>query len=302
MEHGRVPRRRPVGRPGNGNGNFLRGTAPQGQKGDGIYCPQEALIVSIVGNNIWGCAKNGINITDPVGWTITGNNFWKNNGNNNYYDDIRITGSTFQPNGNIVSSNVFQNEVATTTNLGYAIHEINGGQYPINNIYVNNTIPGGSYYKTPGILVQAYANLIANFGNSMQNQNWLLGSSLISGWNGNGANQVSVNNGNSSLASGGQLNLPIAPTFGINSAVGGSGILCITTTRVNYNVQSTRTIYFVNYYGNTSVITSAATQNGSGGGNSFTLSLSSPGTVTYNDTSGNVTDVRMSFVGSLSLN
>ena len=271
------------------------------QRGDGIYAPQSTNIITVIGNTFWGCAKNGINITNPVGWTITGNNFWKNNTNNNYYDDIAIT-STFQCSGNVISSNVFQNDNSSITNPGYAIHEINGGSYPINNVYSDNTIPGGAYYASPGIKIVAYANIMGNFGNNMQNLNWLLGNSNSLGFNGSGAVQINAASGSSGLSANGVLTLTINPTFGQSPGSGGSGILCVTSTRVNYNQQSTRTIYYLNYYGTTAVFTSASSQNGSGGGNSFTLTMASTGVVTFTDTSGQTNDVRISFVGALSLN
>lgn len=70
------------------------------------------------------------------------------------------------------------------------------------------------------------------------------------------------------------------------NAAGFVGTFSVSATRYNYTPQSTRTVYAMACYGSTMTSTQLHTQNGSGGGSAFTLTIPSAGTVRFTDTSG----------------
>jgi hypothetical protein len=264
-------------------------------RGDGILSPQNTTQVTVSGNTFWACGKNGISTTDPVGWSITGNNFWKNNDSDGGYDDIRIIGATFQPNGNVVSGNTFTMDVARTAK-GYPIREVNAGFFPVANVYQSNGIVGAANYLG-GILILNNAKYDGTLGGAAKLY----------------ANVVNVGMGDSpglllcaaggTVAAGGTLDMAInTETFG--GAPGGfAGNLSVSATRSNFPTQSRRTVYNTAAYGTTATFSSATSQDGSGGGSAFTLTMVSNGVVRFTDTSGSGSsiEVRMAFVGAKSL-
>lgn len=266
------------------------------QRGDGIYCPQNATQVLIAGNTFWACGKNGVNVTDPVGWSITGNNFWKNNDNDAGFDDIRITGSTFAPSGNVVSGNTFTMDVART-NKGYAIREVNAGFNPGFNNYKGNALNGGGNYQSPAVLLlgsNEYDGSLGGTGRVRANATEL-GEGALGDPGGLTATQANTVNAL------GTLDLTVNTTSYLGNPGGFAGILTVTSTRLNAATQSRRTVYAVVGYGTTATFTSLATQDGSGGGAAFTVTMASNGVIRFTDTSGQQVGVRMAFYGSKSL-
>ena len=268
--------------------------------GSFVYCPQSALSVIVKGNTIWGCGKHGLDITDPVGWTVSGNQFWKGNVQDNFYDDVRITAVSFQPNGNVVAGNSFLID-ASRTNKGYAIREVNGGNFPVQNTYSSNGVAGGNYVS-PAILVLNNATMIGNVGAGTDSISQILGHALQIGGD-NGSPGGLIANTSADVAAAGTLDLTInTASFG-GQPGGFSGILTVTAVRNNASTQSRRVVYAANGYGTTAVFTSLALQDGSGGGLAFTLTMTSNGVIRFTDTSGSgsTIGVRMAFYGSKSL-
>lgn len=264
-----------------------------------IYCPQTTTSVIVTGNTVWGAGKHGIEVADPVGWVCTGNHFWKGNVQDNFYDDIRITGVAFQPNGNNFSSNGFTIDAART-NKGYAIREVNGGNNPTQNVYNNNTIVGATAYQTPGILVLLAASVLGNTGQGTDDISNALGVAFqFGGANGSPGGLVANNSG--TINASGTLDLTVNTTSFGGSPGGFSGILTVTSTRINAPTQSRRTVYACVGYGTTATFTSLATQDGSGGGSAFTVTMTSNGVIRFTDTSAQQVGVRIAFLGSKSL-
>jgi hypothetical protein len=80
------------------------------------------------------------------------------------------------------------------------------------------------------------------------------------------------------------------------------GILNVSAVRLNFNTQSTRTVYAVVARGTTFTFTSLASQGGVNGGSAFTLTMPSNGVIRFTDTSGSGSNINvsMSFIGSKS--
>jgi len=276
------------------HGNEFDGN-PLLDTGTGVYCPQIALAVSITGNTFWGCDKNGIDVIDPVGWTIAGNAFWKNNAADNFYDDIRITGVTFQPNGNTITGNSHTID-DSRINKGYAIREINGGFDPVGNIYSSNGILGSSGYAIPAISLLGKSTQIGNAGVGSADTITLLNGSVNLHYN----DTIDVA-ANQYVVASGTLNLTVNLDSYAGNPGGFSGILSVSSTRFNAPQQSRRTVYAVVGYGTTATFTSLASQDGTGGGAAFTITMSSNGVIRFTDTSGQDVEVRMRFSGTKGL-
>lgn len=259
--------------------------------GTGVYSPQSSVSVVVKGNTFWGCDKHGIDTVDPVGWTVTGNAFWKNNSADNFYDDVRITGKTFSPNGNVVSGNSHVMDVSRT-NKGYAIREVNDGFNPINNTYSANGVSGTSWYQSTAILVLQTATVIGNSGAGTENLNALQGNSVIFGSGG------AHKNANAILAANGTLDMVINSSTYLGQPGGGAGIVSVSATRSNFATQSRRQVYFLAFIGTNATFTQIGSNvDGSGGGPSFTLTMPSAGVVRFTDTSATPLNVEMSFFG-----
>jgi hypothetical protein len=95
------------------------------------------------------------------------------------------------------------------------------------------------------------------------------------------------------VAASGFLDLPI-------SANGFVGTLSVSTTRTNYTPQSRRQVYAIGSYGTTMTTTLLHTQDGTGGGSTFSLSVVG-GAIRVTDTAGvaNV-DIYIAFSGAFS--
>ena len=274
------------------HGNEFDGN-PLLDTGTGVYCPQSVFAVSITGNTFWGCDKHGIDVTDPVGWTIAGNAFWKNNAADNFYDDIRITGVAFQPNGNTVTGNSHTID-DSRTNKGYAIREVNGGFVPFGNVYSSNGILGSTGYASPAILVLGNSTQVGNAGVDTAHKLKLLAGAIDLVRDGTAA--VSVDK---SVLASGALDLAVNTDTNVFGAPGSFvGILSVNSTRMNYVAQSRRTVYAVVGYGSTATFTLLASQDGSGGGASFTVAMNGNGVIRFTNTSDNDVLVSMAFFGA----
>lgn len=245
--------------------------------GTGVYAPDVTLATVISGNTFWGCDKHGIDITDPVGMTVTGNAFWKNNAADNFYDDVRITGKAFQPNGNVVSGNSHTID-ESRTNKGYAIREVNGGNTPVRNSYTGNGILGSAGYQNPGILT--------------------FGSSLVSGNTGLGMDQVSDSEGK--VGRGVSATVATGGTYDLNVGAGAYvGTLSVSATRSDFAPQSRRSVYTAMSSGAGTAFTLVGVPfDGTGGGASFTITSGGVGLIRYTNTSGNPVNLWMEFNGT----
>jgi hypothetical protein len=258
-------------------------------------------MVSVVNNIIWECDKHGIVAVDPVGWTITGNCFYKGNRLDANQDDIRIVGKTFQPTRNVVSSNAFFNDV-TKTNKGYAIREVNDGFSPTANIYSNNGIQGPTAYLTPSILLLGIAQAQSNSGAPTAGATRDFGNTLFGDTSTGFAPWAGIQRTSNALVdAAGTLDLLINDTTFLGNPGGFVGHLYVTSTRYNAPTQSRRTIYTVLAYGTTAAIASVVNQDGSGGGSTFTITVPLDGVIRFTDTSGQQVAVSMMFVGTRSL-
>ena len=262
--------------------------------GTGIYCPQQALAVTVTNNTFWGCDFSGMEITDPTGWTITGNAFWKNNSADNGSDDIRIVGKTFKPNGNVVSGNTFTMDVART-NKGYAIREFNSGFNPTGNTYNGNGVYGLTGYQSPAFLLLGDNYVVGNIGVSTNRQTALPNRNEV-GTDGVLFTETAL------VSSGGTLDMTVNTDTYLSNAGGFSGILSVSSTRSDAPTQSRRTVYAAVGRGSTATFTSLASQDGSGGGSAFTVTMASDGVIRFTDTAGTGSAVwaTMSFSGTKS--
>lgn len=256
--------------------------------GIGVYSPQSSIAVVLSGNTLWGCDQHGIFTTDPIGWTISGNTFWKNNAGDNSYDDIRIIGETFQPNGNVVSGNTFTID-ESRVNKGYAIREVNNGFDPVSNTYTGNGVIGSTGYNNPCILILSSATVMSNIGVGSESVCRLQGDILKLSSNGINVNKTEI------VAPGGALSLPI-------DSSGFVGILTVSAVRQNFPTQSRRQVYLAFGHAATGSFVLQGTQDGLGGGSTFTVTMVSPGVILVTDTSasGSNIDIRVSFNGTTS--
>jgi hypothetical protein len=230
----------------------------------------------------WTPQRESIRVEDPIGWSIVGNTFWNGNRDNNFLSSILISGVTLAPENNTITGNSFVIDQART-NPGYAIEEFNGGQSPNINSYVGNAVFGS--YQNPAILTIGRPVLAGNNGNQTQNKT-SFGESLL------------IQN-DAFVASAGTLDLSVNTATYLANPGGFAGTLSVTATQSNAATFSTRTVYAAVARGTTFTFTPLATQNGSGGGVAFTLTMPSNGVVRYTDTSGAGVDiiVRMHFSG-----
>ena len=244
-------------------------------RGTGIYCPQQAIACTVTNNTFWGCDFSGMEITDPVGWSITGNVFWKNNDSDQSADDIRIVGKTFQPNGNVVSGNTFIMDVART-NKGYAII-------------------GSAGYQNPAFLLLGDNAVVGNTGVGTANQTTLASENEI-GLDGILLTKTGL------VASAGTLDLTVNTKTYLSNPGGFSGILSVSSTRSDFPTQSRKDIFAVVGQGTTATFNSLASINGSGGGTPFTIAMTTNGVIRFTDTaaSGSSVWATMSFSGTKS--
>lgn len=284
--------------------NFWDGSYASVQTGYGIYSDAGANQVSIVNNTFWACDYHQIYAIDPVGWTITGNTFFKGNDDDDSYDDIRIESKNFPASRNVVSSNAFNNDVSKT-NKGYAIREVNnGGGAPTNNSYIGNVVTTTAAYLAPAINVGSGSNS-SRFGN---NGDFVLKEASPDGML-FGDTQTGINNfcghtvtRNSLVSAGGTLDLTVNDLTFLGNPGGYAGFLIVTSTRYDTVSISRKTIYsVVCRAGTTATLSSIATQDGTLGGATFNITFPSNGVIRFTDTLSQQVAVNMTFVGARSL-
>lgn len=103
------------------------------------------------------------------------------------------------------------------------------------------------------------------------------------------------------VAGSGTLDLTINTDTYFGTPGGFVGTLNVSSTRNNFAIQSRRTTYAVAAYGTTLVATPLASQDGSAGGATFTITMPSNGVIRFTDTVGSDVSVYLSFIGSKSL-
>jgi len=193
------------------NNNYFDGNNGGVVTGIGINAPTAVTATVVTGNTFFYMQKEGIRTIDPIGWTITGNNFYDGNASNTYVSDILIGGNAYTPNGNVIAGNTFEND-GPRSNAAYGIEEYNAGNIPSNNSYVGNSFAG--VYITPAIKVLGTPSVVGNTG---------LGTQFI--------NNVGAFTGNLLLNS--------------NSSFGGAGVLVLPPSTPPTSTFSTGGILYV---------------------------------------------------------
>jgi hypothetical protein len=277
------------------HGNEFDGN-PALDTGDGIRCLQQALAVTITANTFWGCDYHGIWAKDATSWTITGNNFYKNGARDNLlygYDDVRLESNLIPVGGVTVSGNSHLID-DSRTNPGFAVRFVNSGGGNPTQCSVSNNVVQGSY-QSSGFYILGNVQFIGNQPLSVEAERHYSGLELSGSFDGSAIYTVGIRTtSNGQVAGNGTLDLQLTS----GSDYGFVGNLYLTTTRVGSETVSTRTIYTVVGHGTTSTITSVVTQNGSGGGSTFTITNPSAGVLRFTDTSGYYVTAGMTFVGS----
>ena len=259
-----------------GSANYVltsSGTAPQ-------YVAQSTLTV--------GNATNAINVgtTDNTSSSST------------YYPTLVSATSGNNPITTSSTKLSFVPSTGTLTSTNYAgtwSGSLIGLAYGGTNANLT-AVAGGVHYST------ASATAISAAGTS--------GQFLISGGTGSptwtstptasqylfeGGNGVTM--GNYGIPStGGTITLTLPSSF----SAGFAGILVVSSTRYNYTPQSTNTVYSISVHGTTLALTTLQTNNGVGGGSSFTVTVLTANTITVTDTSGNQPYIFVSFFGNAS--
>lgn len=281
------------------HGNEFDGN-PALDTGYGILCLEQALAVTITGNTFWGVDYHGIWAKDATSWTITGNNFYKCGARDNLlygYDDIRLESNTIPIGGVTISGNSHIID-DPRTNPGFAVRFVNGGGGLPDKCSLSGGVVQGSYQST-GFLIIGNVQFIGNQPVTGVPINRIAGSYELTGsFGGADISTTGIRaTQNGQIAGNGTLDLQL--TDGLD--YGFVGHLYVTTTRVGSETISTRTIYTVVGHGTTSTITSVATQNGSGGGSTFTITNPSAGLIRFTDTSGVLVQVGLTFVGTRGL-
>jgi hypothetical protein len=93
------------------------------------------------------------------------------------------------------------------------------------------------------------------------------------------------------IAAGGTLDLTINTATYAGSAGAWAGILSVCTTRGNFVVQATHTVYALVGYGTTFTATPLVTQNGSAGASLFSITSPSAGVIRLTDISASGSDI-----------
>ena len=279
-------------------GNEFDGN-PALDTGYGVLCLQQALTVLITGNTFWGCDYHGIWAKDATNWTITGNNFWKNGARDNLlfgWDDIRLESVTIPVGGVTISGNSHLIDDARV-NPGFAVRFVNGGGGFPDRCSVTGCVVKGSYQST-GFQIIGNVQFTGNQPIVPQASRLVGGSEIVGNFESNAILTAGIRaTSNNQIAGGGTLDIQLTQATADQGFV---GHLYVTSTRVGSGTVSTRTIYTVIGYGTTSTITSIATQNGSGGASTFTITTPTNGLIRFTDTSGVFVLAGITFVGSLS--
>lgn len=268
--------------------------------GYGVLALQQTLAVVIADNTFWGCDYHGIWAKDAISWSITGNNFWKNNAADNFWDDIRLESNVLAVSGCTISGNSHLIDDART-NPGFAVRLLAGaGGAPESNSITGETVKGS--YQSTGFLIDGNNQFTGNVGVLPAANVNTSGTQLTGVVQGNSALYCGINATTNLLVDAlGTTDLTL--NFGSYSGNGSGfvGHLYVSSTRANFPTQSRRQIFTVFCYGTTAAITNVNSQDGSGGGTTFTITVPSSGVLRFTDTSGNQVAVGMTFVGNRSL-
>lgn len=255
-------------------------------RGHGINAESSIIAATIANNMIWGCGKSGLIANDPVGWSVTGNVFWKNNASDAGHSDIQFNGVTIQPSENSVTGNTFVIDDART-NKGYAIKENNAGQNCVNNAYSGNSIRGS--YNRPGIkLTEIEGKKSTCFGNVGVGAESFARGKLYSV-----SESSRIKGDQQDLSPGEHLDLPISP----DGTEGFAGFLTIAAVRFNYNAASTKKVYSAFGSGTSITLTEIGSSNGTGGAMAFTAVGYGNGTIRVTNTSTEIQRVQIQFLG-----
>lgn len=266
--------------------------------GYGILSLLETLSVTISGNTIWGCGRHGIWAKDANNWSITGNNFWKNGKTDDLlygYDDIRLESNLIPTTSVTVTGNSHLID-DTRTNPGFAVRFVNsGGGDPFQCSVIGNVVQGS--YQGSGFYLLGNVQFAGNQPIGIQPQQLYQGYEISGNFEGNAILTTGIRaTANGQVAGGGTLSIQLTT----GSDLGFVGHLYVTTTRLGSATVSTRAIYTIVGHGTTSTITSIASQNGSGGGSTYTITNPTSGTITFTDTSGvSYVTAGITFVGSI---
>jgi hypothetical protein len=254
--------------------------------------------------------KAGVIITDSVGCSIEAN-FLNGNQDGLAYSDVEVVSTSFQTTNLKVSGNFTQTNAKSPT-PGWAIREVNSGFYPAFCNYSGCVIsanyiaplsiatPAGSSQRAAmvGMSGSGIGNVV---GNLKVNTSLEPYQTATDGQIALGDNSLILQTYNNTLAAAGTLDLTVNTETFLGNPGGFAGILCVSATRNNAATQSRRAVYVANAYGATGVFTLlAAAQDGAGGGVTFTLTMGANGVIRYTDTSGQITAVRLTFIGSKS--
>jgi hypothetical protein len=281
------------------SGNEFDGN-PLLDTGYGVLCLQQALAVTITGNTFWGCDYHAIWAKDATNWTITGNVFWKNGARDDIlygYDDIRLESVNIPVGSVTVTGNTHLID-DTRTNPGFAVRfVVTGGYYPDRCSVIGNTVKGS--YQSSGFYILGNVQFAGNQPLIIEAQRLVNGYELSGNFVSNAIYTAGIRaTSNDQVAGNGTLDIQL--TDG-GSDLGFVGHLYVTSTRLGSATVSTRTIYTVVGHGTTSTITSVVTQNGSGGGSTFTITNPTAGLIRFTDTSGVYVIAGITFVGSRGL-
>ena len=268
--------------------------------GYGVLSLNQSIAVVVADNTFWGCDYHGIWAKDALSWSITGNNFWKNNAQDNFWDDIRLECATIPVSGCTISGNSHLIDDART-NPGAAVRLASGGGFTPNlNAITGETVKGS--YQSSGFIIDGSNQFTGNSGILPAFNKNNSGGQLTGDVSAQLENYCGINaTVNQAVSASGTLDLTLNSGSYFGNGSGFVGHLYVSSTRVNAPTQSRRQIYTVFCYGTTASITSVATQDGSGGGATFTITVPSSGVVRFTDTSGNQVAVGMTFVGNRSL-
>jgi len=263
--------------------------------GYGVLALEQTLAVVIADNTFWGCDFHGIWAKDALSWSITGNNFWKNNAADNLYDDIRLECSGIPVSNCTISGNSHLIDDARA-NPGVAVRLLSGGGFnPESNSITGETVKGS--YQATGFIINGNNQFTGNVGILPAANVNSSGIQLTGDVSGAAVGFCGISTSKNELVNAlGTMDLEL--NSGGNAAF--VGHLYVSSTRVNAPTQSRRQIFTVFCYGTTASITSVASQDGSGGGATFTITVPSGGVLRFTDTSGNQVAAGMTFVGNRS--
>ena len=315
---------------------YFGGTYSYMNTGKGVTA-DKAQMLQVIGNTFHLIDDTCVYLTTPSSGNIIANNtFWathpKQNDATNLIagnPDIRITGTAFNPTGTIISNNVFNRFVGPTEDgmpgIGKSFAIVTDGAFAGRATIIGNSVTGARYFDPAYSLNSLSSTFFGNEGQGVVTNiingatqlgyintddttvkgDLLVGATTAPAQAGGG--QVALGssglllNTEALVASAGTLDLTINTETYSGSPGGFVGTLSVSSTRFNFPGQSKRTVYAVVAYGTTATFTSLASQDGSGGGATFTLTMASNGVIRFTDTSGNDVMVRLQFTGTKSL-